>query len=80
MVEKNGTGSRQWTDEEIEKLLEAGKVSGYQGHHVNNVADNPELAGNPSNIQFLTPQEHFEVHENNWQTATSGPLINRGTP
>jgi hypothetical protein len=54
-------------------------VPGYHGHHINNVADNPDLAGEPNNIRFLTPSEHFQTHENNWQNATSGPLVNRGS-
>jgi len=74
---RTGQGSTRWTDDQLAELKETGKVSGYHGHHINNVADNPEMAGDPNNIQFLTPAEHFEVHENNWQTATSGPLINR---
>jgi hypothetical protein len=80
LVEKNEEGTRDWTEIEKEELLENGKVSGFQGHHINNVADNPELAGDPNNIKFLTPQEHFQTHENNWQNATSGSLLNRSTP
>jgi hypothetical protein len=77
LVQETGQGTRNWTDAEVDELLENGKVSGYQGHHINSVSAYPELAGNPDNIRFLTPAEHFEVHDFNWQNPTSGPLIYR---
>jgi RHS repeat-associated protein len=77
MVRREGRGTRDWTAAERAELLARGRVSGYHGHHINNAAMYPELAGNPNNIVFRTPREHFGEHNQNWQNPTSGPLINR---
>lgn len=45
MVEKDGKGSRRWTKEQKAELSETGKVKGYEGHHINNVKDHPDMAG-----------------------------------
>ena len=40
-----------------------------------NVADYPQFAGDPNNIQFLTPQEHFYGgHEGKWKNKSNGRL------
>ena len=57
-----------------QELLENGKVSDYQGHHVNSVNSNPKLAGNPDNINFLDRLDHLDAHNGNWRNATSGEL------
>jgi RHS repeat-associated protein len=77
LVEKTGRGTRDWTEKEIEELRKTGKVKGYEGHHINNVADHPEQAGNSDNIEFLKRKEHFEKHSNNWKNPTEGDLIKR---
>lgn len=77
LVQETGQGTREWTDAELE-ILKSGKVPvGYHGHHINSVKGNPELAGDPSNIEFLTPEEHFAKHGNNWRTPTVGSLMDR---
>lgn len=47
-------GTVNWTAAEKTELLQTGKVSGYQGHHINSVNGHPELARDPNNICFLT--------------------------
>ena len=72
-VSSGGHGiSRQWSDDEIVELLSTGKVKGYQGHHMKSVKGYPELAGDPTNIQFLTPKEHLKAHGGNWRNITHG--------
>ena len=75
MVEITGQGTRRWTKSELKELVETGKVKGYQGHHINNVKDHPEMAGNPNNVEFLNKTEHLESHGG--RNMTEGPLLNR---
>lgn len=77
LVEQTGKGSRQWTDAEKAELLNNGKISGYEGHHINNVKNHPELARDPNNIDFLDRSEHFDAHQRNWKKETTGPLVER---
>lgn len=35
------------------------------------------MAGNPDNIEFLTPQEHLKAHNGNFRNKTVGKLKNR---
>jgi RHS repeat-associated protein len=77
VVESGGRGTREWTRKEMKELLSEGKVCGYHGHHINSVAANPEMAGDPANIAFKTFEEHFAAHEFNWQNPTSGQLLDR---
>lgn len=70
LVQNTGKGTRDWTDAEIEELLATGKVKGYVGHHMKSVKGYPGLAGDPANIQFLTPQEHLQAHGGNWRNIT----------
>ena len=67
--------SREWTDEEALELIATGKVSGYQGHHMKSVKGYPELAGDPTNIQFLTRSEHLAAHGGNWRNITHGRYV-----
>jgi len=67
-----------WTESEKDELIKTGKVKGYHGHHINSVKANPEEAGNPDNIKFVTPEEHLEEHNGNYRNKTEGPLIQRG--
>jgi RHS repeat-associated protein len=80
LVKTRGYGTRDWTDPEKEELLNSkdGKVSGYEGHHLNTVKDNPEMAGEPDNIEFVTRPDHLDRHEGNFRNQKSDvPLINR---
>lgn len=64
--------SRDWSPDELLELKETGKVKGYFGHHMKSVKGYPELAGDPSNIQFLTRSEHLAAHGGNWRNITHG--------
>ena len=78
LVASGKPGSRQWTRAEKAQLVDTGKVKGYEGHHINNVQDNPSLAGNPNNIKFVNGRaEHLAEHGGNYANPTSGPLIDR---
>ena len=77
MVEKTGRGTREWTDAEIEELLNTGKVSGYVGHHIYSVHKYPQRADDPNNIRFLTPDEHLAEHNGDYHNQTEGKLVIR---
>ena len=78
LVARTGRGTRDWTAAEIEELLTTGKVSGYEGHHINSALFSPELADNPSNIVFYNKTEHLQIgHGGNYQNVTFGELIYR---
>ncbi len=77
LVESGADGTRNWTRQELKELQTKGKVSDYKGHHINNVKDYPELAGDPNNIEFVKQKEHLQRHNNNFRNKTTGPLLNR---
>jgi hypothetical protein len=78
LVRRTGKGSRNWTRAEKQELLKTGKVKGYEGHHINNVKNNPNLAGDQRNIKFVKGRaEHLKEHGGNFRTPTKGPLIKR---
>ena len=77
LVKETGQGTRRWTEAEMDELLTTGKVSGYQGHHINSVKAHPELADNPNNIKFVTPEEHLAEHGGDFHNTTTGDLIIR---
>lgn len=79
LIRERGVGTRQWTAEELETIKAGGWPEGYYGHHINNVAASPDLAGNPNNIDFLDFEEHMAAHNGgNTRIPTSGPLLSRG--
>ena len=67
-----GMGTRNWTQDEQKELLETGRVSGYEAHHMSSVSKDPQNADNPDNIQFLTHDEHLAAHDGNYQNAAKG--------
>jgi RHS repeat-associated protein len=77
MVAQTGQGTRPWTEAEKAELLATGRVSGYQGHHISSVSANPQMAGDPNNIQFVRPGEHLDLHNGDWHNPTWGPVIPR---
>lgn len=77
LVERTGQGTRRWIEAEKKELLTTGKVEGYEGHHINSVKNNPDLADNPNNIKFVTPEEHLAEHNGSFHNQTSGDLITR---
>jgi RHS repeat-associated protein len=78
LIRRTGQGTRRWTAAEKDELLRTGKVSGYQGHHINSVNGSPHLAGNPDNIKFVKKgTEHMAEHGGHTQNPTIGPLLKR---
>jgi hypothetical protein len=75
---KLGGATRNWTKAERAELLKTGKVSGYQGHHINSVNGHPRLAGNANNIRFVTRAENLAAHGGNFRNPSTGALIDRG--
>ena len=94
LIQSTGQGSRRWKESEISEIVETGKVKGYAGHHINDVKNNPNLAGNPNNIEFLKTgnkksggakkgSEHYLKHNTPGGKkieSSSGPLIDRSIP
>lgn len=79
LVQKTGRGSRDWEPDELERLKRGERLSDvYDGHHINNVASRPDLAGDPNNIKFVRRgPEHSAQHPGGTRNPTSGPLIDR---
>lgn len=75
LVRETGAGTRPWTEAQMKELLDTGKVKGFVGHHMKSVKGYPSLAGNPQNIQFLTPANHLRAHQGNWRIITHGRFI-----
>ncbi len=75
-----GGGTVGWSKTQREELLRTGRVSGYRGHHINNVAALPEQAGLANNIEFKTVKGHTDLHSSNggFGQPTKGPHIDRG--
>lgn len=69
----DGIGTRKWSENEQKELLEKGRVSGYEGHHMKSVKLYPEYAGDSKNIQFLTEDEHlYGAHKGDYHNLTNG--------
>jgi RHS repeat-associated protein len=77
LIQNGGTGTRNWTDEQLDMLNDGIFPKDIYGHHCNSVACNPEMAGNPDNVVFLDYKEHLDAHDGNWQNQTTGPLVDR---
>ncbi len=78
-VKMGGNGTCDWSSSQKEELLSSGKVRGYEGHHINSVAEHPELQTNPDNVRFYNGrQEHLKKgHNGNFRNSSSGNLIDR---
>lgn len=75
LVQK-GKGTREWTLEQQQDILEKGKAYdedgvAFQGQHMKSAEMYPEYQGDPRNIQFLTRVEHLEAHDGNWRNPTN---------
>ncbi len=77
LVRATGRGTRDWSKSELRLLQHGGFPKGYDGHHINNVARFPDLAGNPDNIRFVTRTEHLRVHQGSFRNNSSGNMFNR---
>jgi hypothetical protein len=80
LVRRTGEGTRKWSDDEIDALLNSGRVPGYQGHHINSVNGHPQLAGIPNNVELVTRAENLLRHRGNWRNPTTGDLLDRSIP
>lgn len=74
---REGKGTRDWTPEQQQDILDRGKAYGddgkaFEGHHMKSAEKHPEYQGDLENIQFLSRTEHFAAHDGNFQTATNG--------
>jgi RHS repeat-associated protein len=79
MVIKLGEGTYEWTKAQKRELIERGRVSGFEAHHINSVKGHDlGMAGNPNNITFVEGRAgQLEAHGGNFRNETSGPLIDR---
>jgi RHS repeat-associated protein len=78
LVKLTGQGTRTWTRAEKAELLSKGRVTGYEGHHINSVEAHPQLAGTADNIKFVKGRaEHILEHGGNFQNSTSGAMLDR---
>ena len=73
----DGKGTRNWTKEQQQEILDKGKAyddngKAFEGHHMKSVEKYPEYQGEAGNIQFLNRQEHKEAHGGNFQNPTNG--------
>jgi len=74
---REGKGTRDWTLEQQQDILDRGKAYGddgkvFEGHHMKSTEKYPEYQGDLENIQFLSRTEHFAAHDGNFQTPTNG--------
>lgn len=72
-----GQGTRDWSREQQQDILERGKAydengKAFEGHHMKSVEKFPEYQGNAQNIQLLSRPEHAEAHNGNFQNSTNG--------
>lgn len=73
---QEGKGTREWTPQQQQDILEKGKAyddngKAIEGQHMKSAEMYPEYQGEPGNIQFLTRAEHLEAHDGNWQNPTN---------
>lgn len=73
---KVGKGTRDWTPQQQQDILERGKAyddngKAFEGQHMKSAEVYPEYQGAPGNIQFLTRAEHLEAHDGSWQNPTN---------
>lgn len=72
-----GKGTRDWNPKHQNDILERGRAydddgKAFQGHHMKSVEANPELQGDPGNIQFLSREEHKAAHFGDFHIPTNG--------
>ena len=84
---REGKSTRNWTPEQIEQIMNISDKTGissingdkaidlngksYFGHHMLNVAEHPEYAGDWRNIEALDYDEHYNgAHNGNTKTPT----------
>lgn len=73
---RDGQGTRNWTQEQQQDILNRGKAydengRAFEGHHMKSAEKYPEYQGDVENIQFLTKLEHLMTHQGNWRNPTN---------
>lgn len=64
----------QLTAEQIDYIRSYGRLpSGFEIHHVKNVANYPDLADDYSNLEMLSHEAHQAAHNGNYQNSTVAP-------
>lgn len=77
-VKMGGKGTGHFNSQQRQELLDTNRVRGAEGHHINNVADHPELQADPNNIKMTANREaHLREHHGDFKNETSGPLLDR---
>ena len=74
---RNGKGTRDWTPEQQQSIIDTGKAydddgKAFEGHHMKSAEKYPEYQGDVGNIQFLTRSEHKEAHRGDFRNPTNG--------
>jgi RHS repeat-associated protein len=79
LVQKTGSGTVNWSAEEVAFIRQNGRLpDNIVGHHINNVGRFPEWQGDPRNIMFVRGRAgNFEAHGGSWRNPTMGSLIDR---
>ena len=79
LVKRTGNGTTEWTKEELQFIKQNDRLPpGTEGHHINNVDQFPDWAGDPRNIKFVRGRSgNIEEHDGAYQNPTIGPLIER---
>jgi RHS repeat-associated protein len=78
-LRESGETSMKLSAKEKDELLKTGKVTGWEGHHINSVNHHSlELAEDPNNIKFVKGRKaHLAEHDGHFQNKTTGDLIDR---
>ncbi len=71
-----GKGTRDWTPEQQQDIIEKGKAydsdgKAFHGQHMKSAEKYPEFQGDADNIQFLTQKEHLAAHKGKWTNPTN---------
>jgi len=74
---REGKGTRNWTLEQQQDILNRGKAysddgKAFEGHHMKSAEKFPACQCDPDNIQFLSKSEHFAAHGGNFRNSTNG--------
>lgn len=71
-----GKGTRDWTPEQQQDIIEKGKAydsdgKAFHGQHMKSAEKYPEFQGDADNIQFLIQKEHLAAHKGKWTNPTN---------
>lgn len=69
---REGRGTRDWTQAQQREWLRTGRCKDIKGHHMKDVSNHPEYAGDRNNIQMLNSKEHLAAHGGDFKNKTNG--------